>query len=234
MTALRSAIFALALLVITPPYALLALATFALPRRLRYRIIAGWSRAVVVLAKTVLGIHGRVEGREHLPGRPSIILSKHQSAWETLAFQLIFPPQVHVLKRELLWIPFFGWGLALMSPIAIDRSRGGAALRAMARRGRERLAQGFWIVVFPEGTRVAPGERRRYQPGGAWLAAATGAPVVPVAHNAGHCWPRNAFLKRPGTVTVRIGPSIDSSERDAEAINTLAEQWIEEQQKALC
>jgi 1-acyl-sn-glycerol-3-phosphate acyltransferase len=234
MTALRSAIFALALLVITPPYALLALATFALPRRLRYRIIAGWSRAVVVLAKTVLGIHWRVEGREHLPGRPSIILSKHQSAWETLAFQLIFPPQVHVLKRELLWIPFFGWGLALMSPIAIDRSRGGAALRAMARRGRERLAQGFWIVVFPEGTRVAPGERRRYQPGGAWLAAATGAPVVPVAHNAGLCWPRNAFLKRPGMVTVRIGPAIDPAGRDAETINTLAEQWIEEQQKAIC
>jgi 1-acyl-sn-glycerol-3-phosphate acyltransferase len=104
----------------------------------------------------------------------------------------------------------------------------------MARLGRERLAQGFWIVVFPEGTRVAPGERRRYQPGGAWLAAATGAPVVPVAHNAGLCWPRNAFLKRPGMVTVRIGPAIDSTGRDPETINTLAEQWIEEQQKAIC
>jgi 1-acyl-sn-glycerol-3-phosphate acyltransferase len=234
MTALRSAIFALALLVITPPYALVSLASFPLPRLSRYRIIAGWSHLVVFLARAILGIRWRVEGRENLPGRPSIILAKHQSAWETLAFQLIFPPQVHVLKRELLWIPFFGWGLALMSPIAIDRSRGMAALRAMARLGRKRLAQGFWIVIFPEGTRVAPGERRRYQPGGAWLAAATGAPVVPVAHNAGLCWPRNAFLKRPGTVTVRIGPSIDSSGRNAEAINTLAEQWIEEQQKALC
>jgi 1-acyl-sn-glycerol-3-phosphate acyltransferase len=234
MTWLRSALFALALLVITPPYALVALATFALPRMTRYRIIAGWSRAVVFLARTILGIRWRVEGREHLPARPSIILSKHQSAWETLAFQLIFPPQVHVLKRELLWIPFFGWGLALMSPIAIDRSRGTAALRAMARLGRKRLAQGFWIVVFPEGTRVAPGERRRYQPGGAWLAAATGAPVVPVAHNAGLCWPRKAFLKRPGTVTVRIGPSIDPAGQDAQTINAVAEQWIEEQQKALC
>ncbi len=234
MTALRSALFAFALLLITPPYALVALATFPLPRLARYRVIAGWSRAVLFFARTILGIDWRVEGHENLPGRPSIILSKHQSAWETLAFQVLFPPQVHVLKRELLWIPFFGWGLALMSPIAIDRSRGTAALRAMARLGRERLAQGFWIVVFPEGTRVAPGERRRYQPGGAWLAAATGAPVVPVAHNAGLYWPRNAFLKRPGTVTVRIGPSIDSSGRDAEAINTLAEQWIEEQQKGLC
>jgi 1-acyl-sn-glycerol-3-phosphate acyltransferase len=234
MTALRSTLFAVALVVVTPPYALLALASFVLPRMARYRIIAGWSRAVVLFAEFILGIRWRVEGRENLPARPSVILAKHQSAWETLAFQLIFPPQVHVLKRELLWIPFFGWGLAAMSPIAIDRSRGAAALRAMARVGRERLAQGFWIVVFPEGTRVAPGERRRYQPGGAWLAAATGAPVVPVAHNAGRLWPRNAFFKRPGTVTVRIGPSIDSSGRDAEAINTLAEQWIEEQQKALC
>ena len=238
MTALhrlvRSALFALALLLITPPYALLALATFPLPRLTRYRIIAGWSRAVVHLARAILGIRWRIEGGENLPRRPSVILAKHQSAWETLAFQLIFPPQVHVLKRELLWIPFFGWGLALMSPIAIDRSRGTSALRAMARLGRERLAQGFWIVVFPEGTRVAPRERRRYQPGGAWLAAAAGVPVVPVAHNAGLYWPRNAFVKRPGTVTIRIGPSIDSSGRDAEAINTLAEQWIEEQQKALC
>jgi 1-acyl-sn-glycerol-3-phosphate acyltransferase len=231
---LRSALFALALVVITPPYAIVALATFALPRMTRYRIIAGWSRAVVFLAETILGIRWRVEGREHLPQEPSIILAKHQSAWETLAFQLIFPPQVHVLKRELLWIPFFGWGLALMSPIAIDRSRGTAALRAMARLGRERLAQGFWIVVFPEGTRVAPGERRRYQPGGAWLAAATGAPVVPVAHNAGRCWPRKAFLKRPGMITVRIGPSIEPAGRDAQSINAMAEQWIEEQQKALC
>lgn len=234
MTALRSVLFALALLLITPPYALLALATFLLPRMARYRIIAGWSRAIIFLAEVILGIRWHVEGRENLPAQPSVILSKHQSAWETLAFQLIFPPQVHVLKRELLWIPFFGWGLAAMSPIAIDRSRGAAALRAMARLGQKRLAQGFWIVVFPEGTRVAPGERRRYQPGGAWLAAATGAPVIPVAHNAGRVWPRNAFVKRPGTVTVRIGPSIDSSGRDAEAINTLAEQWIEEQQKALC
>jgi len=233
MTLARSSLFALALAVITPPYALLALATFPLPRMVRYRIISGWSRLVVYLAKTILGIDWRIEGEENLPARPSVILAKHQSAWETMAFQLIFPPQVHVLKREPLWIPFFGWGLALMSPIAIDRARGARALRTIARRGRERLAQGFWIVVFPEGTRVAPGERRDYQLGGAWLAAAAGAPVVPVAHNAGLFWPRNAFLKRPGTVTVRIGPTIDG-QRDPKIINQLAETWIEEQQKALC
>jgi 1-acyl-sn-glycerol-3-phosphate acyltransferase len=230
----RSSLFALALIVITPAYALLALATAPLPRMTRYGIISGWSRLVVFLARRILGIHWRVEGREHLPARPAVILSKHQSAWETMAFQLIFPPQVHVLKRELLWIPFFGWGLALMSPIAIDRSRGLAALRSIARRGRERLRQGFWVVVFPEGTRVAPGERRAYQLGGAWLAAASGAPVVPVAHNAGLFWPRNAFLKRSGTVTIRIGPMIEPADRDPKTINALAEAWIEEQQKILC
>jgi 1-acyl-sn-glycerol-3-phosphate acyltransferase len=234
MNALRSVLFAAALIAITPPYALIALATFALPRMLRYQIIAGWSRSVIFLSKTILGIDWRIEGREHLPTTPAVILSKHQSAWETMAFQMIFPPQVHVLKRELLWIPFFGWGLALMSPIAIDRSRGVAALRSIARRGRERLAQGFWVVVFPEGTRVRPGERREYQVGGAWLAVASGAPIVPVAHNAGLLWPRNAFVKRPGVVTVRIGPPIDTRNRDAQTVNSLAESWIEEQQRALC
>ena len=234
MTTLRSCLFAAALVLVTPPYAILALATFPLPRLMRYRVISGWSRLVLFLAERILRISCRIEGRENLPSRPSVILSKHQSAWETLAFQKIFPPQVHVLKKELLWIPFFGWGLALMSPIAIDRSRGTAALRSIARRGRERLQQGFWVVVFPEGTRVKPGERRAYQLGGAWLAAASGAPVVPVAHNAGLLWPRNAFLKRPGTVTVRIGPPIETRDRDPKAVNQMAETWIEEQQKALC
>jgi 1-acyl-sn-glycerol-3-phosphate acyltransferase len=233
VTLLRSALFALALLLITPPYAVVALATFPLPRMARYWIISGWSRLVIVLARMILGIDWRVEGRENLPARPSVILAKHQSAWETMAFQLIFPPQVHVLKRELLWIPFFGWGLALMSPIPINRSRGMAALRDIARRGRERLEQGFWVVVFPEGTRVAPGATRAYHPGGAWLACAAGAQVVPVAHNAGLVWPRNAFIKRPGTVTVRIGPPIEAANRDPKTVNDLAKTWIEEQQRAL-
>jgi 1-acyl-sn-glycerol-3-phosphate acyltransferase len=233
MSLARSVLFAIALIIVTPPYALIALASAPLPRMMRYRIISGWSRLIVWLARIILGIEWRVEGRENLPSRPAVILAKHQSAWETLAFQHIFPPQVHVLKRELLWIPFFGWGLALMSPIAIDRRRGVAALRSIARRGQKRLEQGFWVVVFPEGTRVAPGESRDYQPGGAWLAAASGAPVVPVAHNAGLYWPRNAFLKRAGTVTIRIGPSIDSTKCDPLTINAMAKEWIEEQQKAL-
>jgi 1-acyl-sn-glycerol-3-phosphate acyltransferase len=233
MTLLRSALFALALVVVTPPYALIALATFPLPRVARYRIISGWSRLVVRLARALCGIRWTVEGREHLPAKPAVILAKHQSAWETLAFQEIFPPQVLVLKKELLWIPFFGWGLALMSPIAIDRANGRAALRDIARRGRERLAQGFWVVIFPEGTRVRVGEKRAYQQGGAWLAAQCGVPVVPVAHNAGRLWPRNAFLKRPGNVTVRIGPPIPTAGRDAKQISADAEAWIEGAQRTL-
>ena len=233
MTALRSALFWLALILITPPYFVLALASAALPRLMRYRVISGWSRLVVRLLRALCGVRWKVEGREHLPRRPAVILAKHQSAWETLGFQAIFPPQVHVLKRELLWIPFFGWGLALMSPIAIDRARGMAALRRIARRGKQRLEQGFWVVVFPEGTRVRPGERRHYQTGGAWLAVHAGAPVVPVAHNAGRVWPRNSFLKRPGLITVRIGPPIETAGRKPEAVNAQAEEWIETQQRTL-
>lgn len=234
MIFLRSALFAAALLVVTPLYAILSVLTFPLSRMTRYRVISGWSRIMLFAGKHLCGLDYRVEGREHLPAQPSVILSKHQSAWETLAFQTIFPPQVHVLKRELLWIPFFGWGLAMMSPIAIDRAKGRAALRQLARLGKERILQGFWVVIFPEGTRVAPGSKRKYQPGGAWLAVQTGALVVPVAHNAGLYWPKNAFLKQPGTITLRIGPAIATEGRDSADVSADAERWIERQQEELC
>jgi 1-acyl-sn-glycerol-3-phosphate acyltransferase len=233
MTWLRSALFALALVLVTPPYAVVAMLSFPLPRMARYRLISGWSRMVIWLARALCGIRWKIEGRKNLPDEPAVILSQHQSAWETLAYQEIFPPQVLVLKRELLWIPFFGWGLALMSPIAIDRARGTAALREMARQGRERLAQGFWVVIFPEGTRVPPGEKRAYRQGGAWLAVNCGVPVVPVAHNAGKLWPRNAFLKRTGTVTVRIGPPITTEGREPKDVMARAKAWIEAQQATL-
>jgi 1-acyl-sn-glycerol-3-phosphate acyltransferase len=230
---LRSSLYGLALLVVTPPFAALTLLTAPLPRHTRYRFIRIWSVIMLWLLRRLCGVSWTVEGRRHLPQRPAVILSKHQSAWETLAFQSIFPQQVHVLKRELLWIPFFGWGLALMSPIAIDRARGLAALRQIARKGKERLDQGFWVVIFPEGTRVAPGRRRKYQLGGAWLAVHAGAPVVPVAHNAGRAWPKNSFLKHPVRITVRIGPPIESAGRDPNAVNAEAEAWIEAQQQTL-
>lgn len=234
MIVLRSALFAAALVIVTVPFAFVSVLSFPLARMTRYRVISGWSKIMLAIARVVCRLDYRVEGRENLPAQPCVILSKHQSAWETLAFQTVFPPQVHVLKRELLWIPFFGWGLALMSPIAIDRSKGRAALRQLARIGKERILQGFWVVIFPEGTRVQPGTRRKYQPGGAWLAVQTGAPVVPVAHNAGLYWPKNAFLKHPGTITMRIGPAIQTAGRDPADINADAERWIEQQQEELC
>jgi 1-acyl-sn-glycerol-3-phosphate acyltransferase len=175
----------------------------------------------------MLGIRCRVLGRENIPPGPCVILCKHQSAWETMALQEIFPPQVWLIKRELLWIPFFGWGLAMLSPIAIDRGSGIRALRQLVTQGTDRLRRGFWVVVFPEGTRTAPGQRGRYQTGGALLATKAGVPVVPVALNAGEVWPRNAFVKHPGTVTVSIGPAIDTRDGAAGDITARAEEWIE-------
>jgi len=225
--ALRSALFALFEIVTVPPFALLALASFPFRRLTRYRIITLWSRLVVRAAERICGIRYRVRGMERVPRGPFIILAKHQSAWETLAFQVIFPPQVWVLKKELLWIPLFGWGLAMLSPIAIDRGSGPRALRQMLEQGRDRLAAGFCIVIFPEGTRVAPGERREYHAGGAWLAVQTGVPVLPVAHDAGMFWRRNALLKRPGLITVSIGDPIAPQDLTPQELNTRVEEWIE-------
>jgi len=186
MTAvLRSALYMVLQIIITPVYALIVFATFPLAPIDRYRIISGWAHIMLYLLRIICGIRYQVLGMEHIPKTPSIVLSKHQSAWETLAFQQIFPPQVWVLKKELLFVPFFGWGLAMTSLIAIDRSSVMAAWKQRVEQGRDRLKQGFWIIIFPEGTRIAPGEKGKYPIGGAWLGTHTGVPVVPVAHNAG-------------------------------------------------
>jgi 1-acyl-sn-glycerol-3-phosphate acyltransferase len=208
-------------------YAAVSLLTFPLPFYARYRFMCGWARMQMWLLRWLCGMKYRVEGRGHLPKGAAIILSKHQSTWETIAFQAIFPPQTWVLKRELMWIPFFGWALALLKPIAIDRGAGRRAVEQVAVQGTARLKEGIWVVVFPEGTRVAPGQRRRYGIGGAALAAASGYPVVPVAHNAGSFWPRRGFLKRPGTVQVVIGPVIEADGKSPEQILRAAEHWIE-------
>ena len=159
LTVLRSTLYSLLQIIITPLYFLIILAAFPLPPIRRYRITSGWAHIMLFLLRLICGIRYRVIGIEHIPAAPSIILSKHQSAWETLAFQQIFPAQVWVLKKELLRVPFFGWGLALTSPIAIDRSSRKAALKQIVEQGKDRLKQGFWIVIFPEGTRIAPGKR---------------------------------------------------------------------------
>ncbi|MDE2583877.1 MAG: 1-acyl-sn-glycerol-3-phosphate acyltransferase [Betaproteobacteria bacterium] len=227
MMLLRSLLFMVAVTAITMVAGILVTIGILLPMSLRYAIIALWRKGFMGLAAGVLGIRMKVLGRENIPAEPSVILSKHQSAWETVALQEVFPPLVFVLKKELLRMPFFGWGLAAMKMISIDRKAGKDALGQVVEQGKERLAAGYWVVIFPEGTRVAPGEKRRYKPGGAHLAVKAGAKVVPVAHNAGEVWPRQVFPKRPGTVTVSIGPAIDSTGLTEVALNAQVEAWIE-------
>ncbi len=175
----------------------------------------------------------QVEGVENIPEGNAVIMCKHQSTWETLALQVIFPPQVWVMKRELLKVPFFGWGLAMLEPIAIDRKARGKARQQLIDQGTERLKNGRWVVIFPEGTRIPPGKKGRYALGGASLAASSGYPVVPMAHNAGEFWSRRKFIKQPGTIQVRIGPLIDSKDKSVEEINAEAEAWIEGQMQQI-
>lgn len=226
MIAIRSALFNLIMFTTVPFYAVVSLFTAPFPPVARYRFISGWARFHIWVLRVLCGIRYTVEGREHLPKGAAIVLAKHQSSWETLAFQQIFPPQVWVLKRELLWVPFFGWGLALTSPIAIDRGAGRKAIEQIVSQGGARLDAGRWVVIFPEGTRVAKGYRRRHGIGGAVLAAETGYPIVPVAHNAASCWPRRGFYKRPGTIRVVIGPLVESKGRTAEELRAQVENWM--------
>ena len=221
-----SSLFALGLICSTLVFTPIALASTLLPYRFRWRVVTQWSRFNLCWLSLTCGVRCEVDGLDNIPAEPAVILARHESAWETLALQRYFAPQVWVLKRELLRIPFFGWGLATMRPIAIDRSAGLNAFEQMLRQGEERLAGGCWVVVFPEGTRVPPGARRQFKQGGARLAVHTGRPVVPIAHNAGDCWPRNSFFKYPGTIRVVIGEPIETTGRSAAEVNRAAERWI--------
>ena len=227
MIFIRSLIFFLLQLFITPVFTLIAILTFPFHPITRYRIISGWALTMLWLLRVLCGIRMEVRGAENIPAQPAILLCKHQSAWETIALQKVFPPQVWVLKRELLWLPFFGWGLAMTSPIAIKRSDGKGAVRQLLKQGKQRLDMGFCVVIFPEGTRIPYGQRGKYKIGGALLSASTGVPVVPIAHNAGKLWGRNSFLKQPGVITMSIGKAIDPAGLRAEEINKLTEEWIE-------
>ena len=233
MHLIRSFLFAIILAIVTIPYALFGILIFWAPPMTRHRLITTWVPIMMWVIRHVLGIRYRVIGRENLPATASVVLSKHQSAWETIALQQILPPLCYVLKRELLRVPFFGWGLASIPGIAIDRAAGKDAMSQVVEQGRARLKEGLWVVVFPEGTRVAPGTTRRYKPGGANLAKRAGEPVVPIAHNAGEFWKRNAFIKRPGEIVVSIGPMITIKGEKAEAVNERAEAWIEAEMRRL-
>lgn len=231
---LRSALFMLMLVVITPPYALFVMLCFPLPHRLRRQSVVAWVVMATWLIKHLLRIDYRVLGRENIPDRPSVILSKHQSAWETIVLQRIFPWTLFVWKSELKRLPFFGWALAATPMISIDRAGGKESLRQLVEQGRLRLGQGYWVIIFPEGTRTPVGTYRRYKPGGAHLAVETGAPVVPVALDSGEFWSRRAFIKFPGTVTVSIGPAIDPTGLTAEEVNARAKAWMEDEMRRIC
>ena len=227
MLFLRSLLFFIGQVITAPIFTLVAMLAMPLNPILRNDLISGWARSMLWWLKVTCNIRHEITGLENITDSPTIVLSKHQSAWETLAFQAIFPTQVYVLKRELLWIPIFGWGLAMSSPIAIDRSAGREALKKLVANGQARLSRGFWVVIFPEGTRITPGERSKYHIGGAWLATHTKTQVLPVAHNAGEYWAKNTFIKKPGVIKMHIGKPIQTAGLKADALNHQVEGWIE-------
>ena len=233
MLFLRSVLYLLLACLITAPFGLFVTLSVVLPMRVRFQLIAVWRTLYMTMCRYVLGIRYEVIGRQTIPATPSVILSKHQSAWETVSLQEIFPPLVFVLKKSLLMIPFLGWAFAAVKMISIDRSAGKNALKQVQKQGGERLRAGYWVAIFPEGTRIAPGESRRFKTGGALLAVSAGVPAVPVAHNAGEFWARNAFVKKPGLITVSIGPAIDTTGKTAEEVTAQAEQWIEGEMRRL-
>ncbi len=191
------------------------------------QVVGYWARYIRWSLKVFCGIDHRVQGQENLPSTPSVILSNHQSAWETILFQTIFPAHSYLLKKELLWLPFFGWSLATNEPIAINRGKKTQALQQLITQGKQRLADGRWIAIFPEGTRMPVGQPGEFQAGGAYIAVKANVPVIPVAHNAGVFWnKKHPFRKNPGTIDVVIGPAIQTSGRKPRDVNKEAKDWI--------
>jgi 1-acyl-sn-glycerol-3-phosphate acyltransferase len=224
---LRSLLFYAGLIsstILIVPFCLLI---YPLPFTKRYYFVTRWTIFNLWWLKITCNLKHSIEGLDNIPAEASIIMCKHQSAWETLAIQLIFPPQVWILKRELLWLPVYGWGLASMQPIAIDRGSAIKSFRQIVKQGCKRLEEGLWVVIFPEGTRVAPGQAKKYLPGGGMLAEKSGVMIIPVAHNAGSFWPRNSITKKSGIIQMVIGPAINPKGKTATEITTEVETWIE-------
>ncbi len=217
----------LILLVVTPPYTLLVILCRPLPHHMRRQSVVPWVNLVIWLVKHLLGIPYRLLGAENIPARASVVLAKHQSAWETLMLQEVFKDTAFVWRKEIKYLPFFGWALASIPMIETDRNASKSSLKRLVEQGRHRLENGYTVIIFPEGTRSQPGSKNRYKVGGAHLAVETGAPVVPVALNSGEFWGRNALFKRSGIVTVSIGPVIEPTGLTANEITRRAEDWIE-------
>ncbi len=224
---LRSGLLFISVLSVTVIFGILMLIAALFPFALQYKLAAIWGKFVLNAAKVICGINYQITGLENISQQKNaIVLCKHQSAWETIALIALLPPQCILLKKSLLWIPFWGWAMATLKPIAINRSTPKAALSQLLKQGAQRLQEGFWVVIFPEGTRTAPGEQRKFSASGALLAQRTGFPVIPIAHNAGEFWPRNSFVKYPGTIQLKIGAPITVAGRKSKEINAEAEAWI--------
>jgi 1-acyl-sn-glycerol-3-phosphate acyltransferase len=226
---IRSLLFTGLLFVTTMAFGVVVLVSALLPLGIeqRYVIPRTWGRFETWLAKVICGIDYVIEGRENLPQVPFVSLWKHSTAWETMAQMFVVPTASWLLKREVIWIPIVGWAVSTYKPIAINRRAGHSAVNQVVKQGRERLAAGMGVIVYPEGTRVPPGQTRKYGISGALLAVETGAPVVPIAHNAGYLWRRRSLLKKKGTIYVVIGKPIDPRGLDAREINARAQEWIE-------
>ena len=229
MLILRNLIYWLILVISLPIMFFVGLPFILLPQGAN-KVGKIWAQCMLWCLKNIIGLKYEVHGVENIPTEPAIICAKHQSGWETLALQDIFPLQVYVLKKELFLIPFFGWGLKLANMIAIDRSKGKQSMEHMLKQGIKRKQDGLWIVIFPEGTRMKAGERGKYRLGGARMAQAFAMDLVPVAHNSGEYWAKNAFLKYPGTIQVRIGQPISHTLGTEAELMAACENWIEEQQ----
>lgn len=224
---LRSSIFSFGMIISVLIFSLIILVCFFLPFSRRYRISQFWSGFSLWWLKVTCGINYQVNGLENIPNQAVIVMAKHQSTWETLFFNWYFPPLAWVVKKELLWIPFFGWALSLLKPIAINRAYGSTAVRQVISRGTNYLSNGRWVLIFPEGTRTKPGTRKKYGLGGTVLAIHSGFPILPVALNAGEFWPRRSYIKKPGTIKIVFGPLIESIGRSPHELNCEIEEWIE-------
>ena len=233
MTTVRSLLFLLGALVITTPYGFIVPAARLFHRRGSFIMARSYTKVMLKWVELSLGIHYQVSGWEHVPKAPTVIMAKHQSAWETIFLESQFPDQCWIIKKELLWLPFVGWSLLTIRAIAINRASGQSAREQIVQQGAQRLKEGLWVTIFPEGTRVPPGKRGRYGIGGALLATRTGTPILPIAHNAGELWGRYSFRKSAGTVKVVIGPPIPTAGRDAISVNNEVEGWIEGQMRLI-
>jgi len=234
MQTIRTLFFYLGFYLLVLIFSPLVILSIPLPYPYRYALVRLWAYGVLGWLKLICGLRYEIQGVENIPDAPAaIVLSKHQAAWETIAFLTIFPPQVWVLKRELLKIPLYGWALGSLRPVAIDRKNIRQSLRDIATQGKERLQTGHWIIIFPEGTRVLPKQTGRYTPSGGMLAAEANVPVVPVAHNAGSFWRRTSFVKRAGVIQIRIGEVIETEGKTAQEITKQAEIWIEQTMQTL-